>query len=273
MRRVDLRGRTAVITGAGSGIGMGIAQEAAAIGMNLVLADIAADRLAAVGEELRATGVQVLEVPTDVTDAAQVDALADAAYSEFGHVALLANNAGLESVGYTWDVPVDEWHRVVGVNLHGVFHGIRSFVPRMGADANPSQIVNTCSVAGIGTTPKMTAYAASKHGVQALTECLYLECADAFPHVSVAVFNPAEVVTRIWEDMPVAPDSAEEAEYWRVRIASSGITPREAGVVYFDGIEAGEFWITTHPESFARLANHRAQLLSEQLRPGGTVQR
>lgn len=272
MHREELRGRTAVITGAGSGIGTGIAQEAAAIGMNLVLADIAPDRLAAVGAELRETGVAVLEVPTDVTDAAQVDALADAAYAEFGHVALLANNAGLESLGYTWDVPVDEWHRVIAVNLHGVYHGIRSFVPRMGADPARSQIVNTSSVGGLGTTPKMTAYAASKHAVQALTECLYLECAEVFPQISVGVFNPAEVATRIWEDMPVAPESSEEAEYWRTRIAA-GMSPREAGVHYFDGIAAGEFWITTHPDSLARLAGHRAQMLSELRTPAGTVQR
>lgn len=260
-------GAVAVVTGAGSGIGEAIARGAAARGMAVVLADISAERVTAVAEDLRAQGHSVLAVPTDVTDAAQVDALAAAAYAEFGAVTLLVNNAGLESVGYTWEVPAAEWRRVVDVNLNGVFHGIRSFVPRMGADPRPSRVVNTCSVGGIGITPRMTAYAASKHGVQALTECLYLECADAFPQVEVSVFSPAQVATRIFEDIEVRGENRDDGLYWRDQIRETGMSPAEAADRLFAGIARGEFWITTHPESFERLAGKRARVLSGRLRP------
>lgn len=266
MRFEDLQGRTAVVTGAGSGIGASAARFAASLGMNVVLADVSAERVEAVAAELRGDGHAALAVPTDVTDPAAVDALADAAYDEFGSVTLLLNNAGLESMGFTWEVPATEWRRVIDVNLNGVFHGIRSFVPRMGADPRPSHIVNTCSVASVAITPRMTAYAASKHGVQALTECLYLECAQEFPQISVSVFNPAQVATRIFEDAPVHETTAADAGYWREQI-SAGMTPDDAAKLLFDGIARDDFWILTHPESFERLASKRARVLTETLRP------
>lgn len=256
----------AVVTGAGSGIGEAIARHAAAAGMNVVLADISADRLGPVAEELAAQGCSVLAVPTDVTDAAQVDALADAAYERFGAVTLLVNNAGLESVGPTWDIPAAEWGRVLAVNVNGVFHGIRSFVPRMGADPRPSRVVNTSSVGGVGIMPRMAAYTASKHAVQALTECLYLECAEDFPQVRVSVFNPAHVATRIFDDAPARADGAD-IEFWREQVREHGITPAEAAGRLFDGLARDEFWINTHPESFERLAGKRARILGGALRP------
>ncbi|CAM2998583.1 SDR family NAD(P)-dependent oxidoreductase [Prescottella defluvii] len=261
-----LRGRTVVVTGAGSGIGASAARYAASLGMNVVLADISAERLDAVAADLRADGAAVLAVPTDVTDAAAVEALADAAYGEFGSVTLLLNNAGLESLGFTWEVPADEWRRVIDVNLNGVFHGIRSFVPRMGADPRPSHIVNTCSVAGVAITPRMTAYAASKHGVQALTESLYLECAQVFPQIAVSVFSPAQVATRIFEDVPAHDATVADAGYWREQI-SEGMIPDDAAKLLFDGISRDDFWILTHPEAFERLASKRARVLSGKLRP------
>ncbi|WP_420879450.1 SDR family NAD(P)-dependent oxidoreductase [Rhodococcus sp. (in: high G+C Gram-positive bacteria)] len=266
MRLEDLRGRTAVVTGAGSGIGEGAARYAASLGMNVVLADVAAERLDAVAAELRAGGAAVLAVPTDVRDAAAVDALAEAAYAEYGEVTVLLNNAGLESLGFTWEVPADEWRRVIDVNLLGVFHGLRSFVPRMGADPRPSHIVNTCSVGGIAITPRMTAYAASKHGVQALTESVYLECAEAFPQIAVSVFSPGQVATRIFEDAPVHEQTADDAGFWRDQIRE-GMTPDEAAKLLFDGIARDDFWILTHPEAFERLASKRARVLGEKLRP------
>ncbi|GAA4482012.1 SDR family NAD(P)-dependent oxidoreductase [Rhodococcus olei] len=266
MNLEDLTGRTAVITGAGSGIGESVARQAAALGMNVALADVSPARLDTVAAGLRADGHTVLAVPTDVTDAAQVDALADAVYAAFGSVTLLHNNAGLESLGNTWEVPADEWRRVIDVNLNGVFHGVRSFLPRMGADPQPSHVVNTCSVGGIAITPRMTAYAASKHGVQALTECLYLECAATFPQIRVSVFNPARVATRIFEDIDVHDETAADAGYWREEIRG-GMSPGSAAKALFDGLSRGEFWILSHPEDFERLAAKRARVLSERLTP------
>ncbi len=266
MRFEDLTGGTAVVTGAGSGIGEGAARRAAELGMNVVLADVSAERIDAVAADLRAGGGSVLAVPTDVRDAAAVDALADAVYAEFGAVTVLLNNAGLELLGHTWEVPADEWRRVIDVNLLGVFHGIRSFVPRMGADPRPSHIVNTCSVGGIAITPRMTAYAASKHGVQALTESLYLECAEVFPQIAVSVFSPGQVATRIFEDAPVHDATAADAGFWRDQIRE-GMTPDTAAKLLFEGIARDDFWILTHPDAFERLASKRARVLSEKLRP------
>jgi NAD(P)-dependent dehydrogenase (short-subunit alcohol dehydrogenase family) len=270
VRYEDLWGRTAVVTGAGSGIGESAARRAAELGMNVVLADISAPRVDAVAADLRADGYAALAVPTDVRDAAAVDALADAAYHEFGSVTVLLNNAGLESLGFTWEVPADEWRRVIDVNLLGVFHGIRSFVPRMGADPRPSHIVNTCSVGGIAITPRMTAYAASKHGVQALTESLYLECAEAFPQIAVSVFSPGQVATRIFEDAPDRGETAVDAEFWRDQIRE-GMSPGTAAELLFDGIARDDFWILTHPGSFERLASRRARVLSGKLRPDAAL--
>lgn len=266
MRLENLVGATAVVTGAGSGIGEAAARRAAALGMQVVLADLSAARIEVLATELRAAGRLVMAVPTDVRDDAAMDALADAAYDEFGEVTLLLNNAGVESVGYTWEVPADEWRRVIDVNLLGVYHGIRSFVPRMGADSRPSYVVNTCSVGGVAITPRMTAYAASKHGVQALTECLYLECADAFPQVAVSVFNPGEVATRIFEDVSVDASRDADAVFWRDHIRD-GMAVSTAAELLFEGIARGDFWILTHPASFERLVEKRVRVLSEKLRP------
>lgn len=272
MRLGDLSGQTAVITGAGSGIGASVARHAAALGMNLVLADNAADRLADIETELRELGHDAVAVPTDVTVAEQVDALAAVAYAEFGSVTLLLNNAGIESLGYMWEVPVDEWHRLMSVNVNGVYHGVRSFVPRMGADPRPCHVVNTCSVGGVAITPRMSAYGASKHAVQALTECLYLECADRYPQIAVSVFSPGQVATRIFEDVTVRTDSSEDVAFWRNNIHDTGIMPDAAAGMLFDGIARDEFWILTHADAFDRLASKRARVLSRRLRPDEAVE-
>ena len=260
-------GGVAVVTGAGSGIGEAIGRRAAARGMRVVLADIAAERIDAIARELAHAGHEVVAVPADVTDPGSVDALADAAYDRFGHVSLLANNAGLESLGNLWEIPPGEWHRLISVNINGIFHGIRSFVPRMGADPRPSHVVNTTSVGGIGTTPGMGAYTVSKHGAQEMTECLYLECAEAFPHIEVSAFVPAHVTTRIFEDLQPGENTGAAVEYWRGQLRAKGMAPADAARIFFDGVDRKDFWIITHPESFDRLAGRRSRLLAGALPP------
>ena len=267
MSIVQGSGGVAVVTGAGSGIGAGIARRAAARGMQVVLADISAGRIDAIARELAHSGHEAVAVPTDVTDPESVDALADAAYERFGHVTLLANNAGLESLGNLWEIPPGEWRRLVSVNVDGVFHGIRSFVPRMGADPRPSSVVNTTSVGGIGTTPGMGAYTASKHAAQQMTECLYLECAEAFPQIRISAFVPAHVSTRIFEDVRPVENTADAVEYWRGQLRDKGMTPEDAARIFFDGVDREDFWILTHPEAFDRIAGRRSRLLAEALRP------
>lgn len=264
----DQRTGAAVVTGAGSGIGEAIARRAARRGMPVVLADVAADRIARVADELTAAGHRAVAVPTDVADAASVDALADAAYGRFGAVGLLAANAGIEALGELWTLPADEWRRVMSVNIDGAFHCVRSFVPRMGADPRPSRVVVTTSVGGIGTTPGMGAYGTSKHAAQQLAETLHLECAQAFPQVGVSAFVPAHVRTRIFEDVADSPHAGTAADHWRTELREKGMAPDEAARLFFDGVDAGDFWIVTHPESFERLAGRRSRLLAGALTPG-----
>lgn len=260
-------GGCAVITGAGSGIGAALARQAGVLGMDVVIADISKERLNQTEAELNSLGVRVLAVPTDVRDAARVDRLADAAYDRFGAVRLLVNNAGVESVGYIWDMSPDTWAQVQQVNANGTFHGIRSFIPRMGADAAPSSIVNVASIAAITSGTQNAAYFASKHAVLGMTECLHLECAEQFPQVSVSVVCPAAVTTRIFEDALTDGDAAtspatEKLEATRKHIREDGITAEDAALRILTGAAEKQFWIHTHPERFAEIAARRAAMLT-----------
>ncbi|QDQ96245.1 SDR family NAD(P)-dependent oxidoreductase [Tomitella fengzijianii] len=257
----------AVITGAGSGIGAAVARRAAARGMPVVLADLSAERIEAVATAITDAGGDALTVPTDVADPDSVEALAEAAYARHERVGLLVNNAGVESLGSLWELPVDEWRRVMSVNIDGAFHGIRSFVPRMGADPGPSRVVVTTSVGGIGTLAGMGAYGVSKHAVQQMTETLHLECAQAFPQIGVSAFVPAHVTTRIFEDVAPSAHAGAAVDHWRTQLRQKGMTADEAARIFFDGVDRGDFWICTHPDVYSRLAGRRAQLLAEALPP------
>lgn len=164
-------GRTAVITGGASGIGLAAARRFAGLGLNLVLADLPGERLEAAAAMVRELGVEVLAVATDVADRAAVEALRGAAYDRFGEVGVLMNNAGVGRGGAAYE-RYDDWSRVLGVNLWGVINGVQAFVPAMLAQGTPGLVINTGSKQGITTPPGDTAYNVSKAGVKALTEGL-----------------------------------------------------------------------------------------------------
>ncbi len=168
----DFAGKVAVITGAGSGFGREFARRAHALGMKLVLADIEASALNAVVAELGSAGSQVIGEVVDVARGEDVQRLADRAFAEMGGAHLLFNNAGVGSGGFVWENTDRDWQWVLGVNLWGVVHGIRHFVPRMIAAGQPAHVVNTASVAGLVCAPNMGVYNVSKHAVVALTETL-----------------------------------------------------------------------------------------------------
>ena len=174
----EFRGRTAVLTGAASGFGLECARIGATRGMNLVLVDVQQDALDAARVELEATGVQVLARRVDVSDAAQMEALADAVKERFGAPHFVFNNAGVGAGGLVWENSVADWDWVLGVDLMGVVHGVRLFVPMMleAAARDPAwrgHVVNTASMAGLLTPPNMGIYNAAKAAVVSLTETLY----------------------------------------------------------------------------------------------------
>lgn len=262
-------GTTAVITGAASGIGAGLARHGASLGMRLVLADIDEDRLADVVAGLPATA-EVLAVPTDVTSAAAVEQLAARAYAELGPVRLLFNNAGIETTGPLWALTPERWDQMMQVNVSGVVHGITAFVPRMLADGRPAGIVNTSSVGGLSVGPFQGAYCATKFAVQALTECLHMELAAQGAPITVSVVNPGPVATEIFEDavaLEGAPGTDSYRATMRALLRDQGISPDEAAAVIFDGVADGRFWIFPHPEMVADAVTRRADAIRNQEPP------
>src|SRR5512134_171510 len=194
-----LAAKTAVVTGAASGIGLAIAKRLGAEGMRVVLADVEADALARAARELDGAGVETLAVPTDVASAQQVEALAQRATDAFGAPHLVCNNAGVFAGGHCWEVSLADWKWTLDVNLWGVIHGVRSFVPRLLAHGDEAHVVNTASMAGLMSNPFSGPYTVSKHAVVALSEVLHHELTLTGTKVGVSVLCPEAVATRIGE--------------------------------------------------------------------------
>lgn len=203
----DFQGKTAVITGAGSGIGAALASRAASLGMRLVLADINRADVGAVAASLGET--ETLVVETDVADPADVQHLADAAWDRFGSVDLLCNNAGVVPGGRhrpVWEYTLEDWRWTFGVNVDGVINGIRSFLPRMIAAGETGHVLNTASVAGFVSGSGSAVYGASKHAVVRITEALYAGLRDAGAPIGVTMLCPGLVATRIYDSERSRPE-------------------------------------------------------------------
>jgi NAD(P)-dependent dehydrogenase (short-subunit alcohol dehydrogenase family) len=195
----EFRGRVAVVTGAASGIGRALAARFAAEGMKLVLADIEPGALAKAARELTASGCETLAVETDVSRADQVEALARRTLDAFGAVHVVCNNAGVFTGGLCWEAPLSDYEWVLGVNLWGVVHGIRSFVPILLAQGGEGHLVNTASMAALTTLPYAGIYHLSKHAVLALSESLHHELVLRGSQVRVSALCPELVATQIDE--------------------------------------------------------------------------
>ncbi|WP_244848633.1 SDR family oxidoreductase [Caballeronia sp. SL2Y3] len=257
-------GKVAVITGAGSGFGREFAHKAASLGMKLVLADIDDAALAATVDAVRAQGSDALGVRTDVSDAAQVDALAQSALDAYGGVHLLFNNAGVGAGGFVWENTAKDWQWVFGVNVMGVANGVRAFTPIMLKHAEPAHIVNTASVAGLLAAPAMGVYNASKHAVVALTETLYHDLRLAGASIGVSLLCPAFVPTGIANAERSRPDalaneapltaSQKMAARQLTRAVESGrLSARDIAEMTFDAVREGRFYVITHPGIMASI--------------------
>ena len=272
----EFGGRVAVVTGGASGIGFSLASAFAAEGMKVVLGDIEAPALDEAVAKLTATGAEVIGVRTDVSDAAQVQALADAAVARFGAVHVLCNNAGVGAGGLSWEAPLDTWEWVLGVNLWGVIHGLRSFVPIL-MQQPEAHVVNTASVAGLVAGPFMGPYNASKHAVVALSETLHHEMALMAPHVHVSVLCPGWVQTRIAEsarNRPDTPGNMPEANAGFAQVLAplidNGMPPAAVAATVLGAIRSEQFWILPHDESeefWVGFVNKRAQSLVDRANP------
>ncbi|MFH8726150.1 SDR family NAD(P)-dependent oxidoreductase [Streptomyces termitum] len=264
-------GRVAVITGASSGIGSGLARHAAKLGMKLVLADIAADRLALFAEELRATGAEVESVVTDVSAPASVEALADTAYTRFGTVDLLVNNAGIMAMGYSWEIPAERWDAMLRVNIGGYVNGIRAFVPRMLERGEKAWIVNVSSVGGLLPSPLMAPYSVTKFGTLALTESLHHEMLMKGAPIQVSVVTPGSVKSEIFR--AARPGEAEPPEIaaFNDRLQAladeHGLTPEEHAERVFQMVAEGKYWAIPQPEQLFPALQPRTDMILAQENP------
>ncbi len=262
------RGQTAIITGAASGFGLEASRIAAARGMNVVMADVQHDALQAAAAAIRALGVAVLPVRTDVSRAADVEALAAAAVERFGAPHFVFNNAGVGAGGLIWEHTLKDWEWVIGVNLMGVAHGVRVFTPLMlaAADADPGyrgHIVNTASMAGLLNAPNMGAYNVSKHAVVAMSETLYQDLALVSEQVQAHVLCPFFVPTGIHQSERNRPAEFADAAARPTRsqliaqamsdkaVTSGKLTAAEVAQFVFDAMDAGRFYIFSHPKALA----------------------
>jgi NAD(P)-dependent dehydrogenase (short-subunit alcohol dehydrogenase family) len=263
---MELEGKTAVITGGASGIGLATATQLAKSGVNLVLGDIEEDTLATAVKDLQESGAHVLGVRTDVTIESDILALRDAALAEFGSVHVVFNNAGVAS-GATIGTPTDVWKWVIDVDLYGVIYGINAFLPLF-LEQNEGHVVNTASLAGLGGAPGMGPYCAAKFAVVGLSESLFHELALTGSQVGVSVLCPGFVKTRIHESARNMPDELtsyndEPAAQLIADLASqavnAGIGAELVARAVEDAILTNRFWILTHERSAVRTTELRLE--------------
>ena len=272
--RETFSGGIAVITGAGAGIGAGLARHASQLGMTVVLADVDVNATAALREELCAAGGSAADVICDVRDPDAVQQLADRIYRDLGPVRLLVNNAGVEQFGYLWDTPVANWRRVIDINVSGVFHGVRAFLPKMMASTEQAWVWNLSSVGGVLAAPLQGPYIMSKHAVLALTECLYLDVQSAGHdhHIHVQAVLPGAVVSNIFESAGGVDSDATDAaiaEQQRramLEVKARAMDPLAAAATIFEQAAEGGFYLLTQQSVGAAMAE-RANVLAAQRPP------
>jgi NAD(P)-dependent dehydrogenase (short-subunit alcohol dehydrogenase family) len=273
----DLRGKVAVITGGASGIGRALAERFAAEGMKIVIADIDEVAMRAVEVQLAEGGTEVLTQVCDTSLEAEVQALADAAMSRFGGAHVLCNNAGVIGKGDAWCSPIAVWDWVIGINLYGVIHGIRAFLPIM-EDQGEGHIVNTASMAGLVALPGAAPYNVTKTGVVALSEGLYLELKATGSPVRVSALCPGFVKTNLakgqkWtERLGTEPGAAQTpmAQMMDAVLAQGveeGIEATDVADQVVDAIRTERFWVLTHPE-MRQAPVERMQRAADQVNPG-----
>ena len=277
----NFQGKTAVLTGAGSGFGLECARIGAKLGMKLVLVDVQQDALDKAEAEMTAQGVQVLARKVDVSNAAAMEQLAADVKSHFGAPHFVFNNAGVGAGGLVWENSVADWEWVLGVNLWGVVHGVRLFTPMMldAAKADPAyqgHIVNTASMAGLLTPPNMGIYNVSKHAVVSLTETLYQDLQLVSDQVSASVLCPYFVPTGISQshrnrptDLPPEKPTASQliGQAQSDKAVSSGkVSASDVAQKVFDAAASGQFYIYSHPQALGNVQS-RMEAIVQAINP------
>jgi NAD(P)-dependent dehydrogenase (short-subunit alcohol dehydrogenase family) len=277
---MEIAGKTAVVTGAASGIGRAMAERFVSAGMRVVLADIDEPGLREAEQALAGDGAAVTGIPCDVSSRAAVDALADAAQSRFGTVHLACNNAGVSGGGWPiWSTTENDWTWVLGVNVMGVVHGLQVFVPRMIASGEQCHVVNTSSVSGLSTGPH-SIYGVAKHAVTRLSEIAWYDLRAVGAPVGISVLCPGIVATHINSSERHCPahlrDEVDEsvAAERRARMLAAeerflreGMPPSEVAEAVVRGVEADRFWIMVPADLVKAEAERRMTAILDETDP------
>lgn len=277
----NFKGKTAVLTGAGSGFGLECARIGAKLGMKLVLVDVQQDTLDQASAEMMAAGAEVHSFRLDVASAQQMQAMSQAVFERFGAPHFVFNNAGVGSGGLVWENTVKDWEWVLGVNLWGVIHGVRLFTPMMlnAAAKDPSwqgHIVNTASMAGLLNPPNMGVYNVSKHAVVSLSETLYQDLRLVSDQVGASVLCPYFVPTGISQshrNRPVDLDAEKPTRSQLIgqamtdkAVGSGKVTAAEVAQKVFDAMAADQFYIFSHPKALGNVQS-RMECIVQQTNP------
>ncbi len=277
----NFKGKTAVLTGAGSGFGLECARIGAKLGMNLVLVDVQADALERASAEMKAAGAEVLSFQLDVSDADQMQAMSQAVFGRFGAPHFVFNNAGVGSGGLIWENTIKDWEWVLGVNLWGVIHGVRLFTPMMLAAAakDPAwqgHIVNTASMAGLLNPPNMGVYNVSKHAVVSLSETLYQDLRLVSDQLGASVLCPYFVPTGISQSHRNRPAELSPEKPTRSQligqamtdkaVGSGKVTAAEVAQKVFDAMAGDQFYIYSHPKALGNV-QARMEAIVQQKNP------
>ena len=268
----DFHGKVAVITGAASGIGRGIALHCAAEGMRVVVADVDESGLQDIASALAEQGAEVKVVPTDVRHSESVEKLARATLDAFNAVHLVFNNAGVMLGGYAWERSEDDWRWVLDVNLFGVVNGLRVFMPILLEQGGSAHVVNTASIGGLMVGPLLSPYIVSKHAVVALTESVYYELQTLDTEVGISALCPGPVSTGIARSERLRPEDLPEKAPLRSEMertfdemltqgVEAGIDPDAVGPMVFEALRADRFWIFTHPLAEASILPRSRSIL------------
>ena len=260
----DFKGKTAVLTGAGSGFGLECARIGAQLGMNLVLVDVQQDALDAAASEMATLGAPHLAFKLDVASAPQMEAMGAAVLARFGAPHLVFNNAGVGSGGLIWENSVKDWEWVLGVNVMGVAHGVRIFTPMMLAAAEKDSswlghIVNTASMAGLLNAPNMGVYNVRKHAVVSLSETLYQDLALVTDQIGASVLCPFFVATGISQSHRNRPAELRGSKPTQRQligqamstkaVTSGKVSAADVAQLVFDAVAANQFYIYSHPKA------------------------
>jgi NAD(P)-dependent dehydrogenase (short-subunit alcohol dehydrogenase family) len=266
-----LKGKVAVVTGAGSGIGRELTLACAREGADVVLADVDEAGMAATAALIAPLGCQSMQARCDVSRADEVERLADRTYARFGAAHLVFNNAGVAVVGPVWTATQEDWTWTLGINLMGVVHGIRAFVPRMLAGKQEGHVVNTASVAGFLSMAGNSVYCVSKHAVVTLSECLWHDLQAEKASIGVSVLCPAFVKTGIFDSARNRPSELAATnplgkayeEAGRRAIEAGKLSAADVAAITIEAVKAGRFYVLPHAKIKAAIETRMRDILEE----------